>query len=182
MKKLILFLALLPVLLFCSCEKLFDTEPKAEVSIQTWLQSNYSEYGYYSDGEFHYIISPFELQEIDSINLRDTSYVSSTGVPIIIENNSVYIEEGGEKYLVEHRIDYGTSEIHFTIKSTNYVKITCYDILFQIRFEDNSTEDIIFNGTGVQKRTSVEDIFYFETQGKRVIDVKVIDYSLYKNC
>lgn len=178
MKKILLIYILITLtIFFVSCKKTFNTEPKAKIYIKTFLQTNYSEWGYYSNDKFHHVLSAFV---IDSIQLPDTSFTSMTGVSILVVDGITYVDINGELLPIVHRTTFGPVEIHYVVENCG-TNMEAYEILAEIRCEDNSIYDLVINGGGVQRRATVEDIAYFEVEQKRVININIKDYELYKN-
>ncbi len=172
-------LIIMTTTLFTSCQK--DVVDKATCDIKTWKQSNYTEWGYHADGKFYHVLSGFVLENVNNITIQDSSFTSE-GESFVIIQGITYIDIGGIFFAIEQRIDYGIAEIKYIIDNKSYRDIKCYDIWVEIRFSNNTTEEIIINGTGIQKRSTPEGIFSYDTNGKRIIDITIKDYEFYTNC
>ena len=174
-------LILLLIISLSSCQK--DKIDTATCDIKTWEQSNYIEWGYHdNNNEFHHILSGFAMESIDNIIVQDTTF-TSRGEFIVIKYGITYTFVGGQLYPIERKKFYDTAEIKYRIYNNSYRDIGCFDIWVEIRYYDNNTTDeVIINGTDIQSRAEVEDIFYYDSKGKRISDIVIKDYAFYKNC
>ena len=171
-------LILLLIISLSSCQK--DKIDSATCDIKTWEQSNYTEWGYYNKyNEFCHVLSGFAMSDED---MPDTAFTSMTGVSILIIDNVTYTIIGLDTLEIKQRKFYDTAEIKYIIYNGSYRDVGCFDIWVEIRYDNNTTEEVIVNGTDIQSRAEVEDIFYYDSKGKRIIDIVIKDYAFYKNC
>jgi hypothetical protein len=174
MKKILLFISLF---IFFACEKQINEHClKADFSIKSVFQAECSEWGYYDNGVFHHVLSPFVLDSVT--NLKDTTFTSLTGEVIVIKDDTTYVQFGTELFKICHRIDFGTAEIRYLVKNKTKFTIGYYEFKTEIYCSDGTVYENIFHGAGVPKWELIEEIAYFETHGRKIIDIIITDYYL----
>ena len=156
--------------------------------VEEFHQDEYSEWGYYNNGKFHHVLSAFALEHKDKIDIKDTSFVSTTGVAIVVKDKVTYIDLGGGNLKeIEHRLFYDNCEVKYGIDNNTFCYIEHYSVRFKLIFEDNSIHFLDEKGYGIQEMNNVnylqctfKPIIDTEPYGKKIIKIEVEHFYIHE--
>jgi len=181
MKKFKLLLAILiAIIIFFGCKKdfLFDPDLKASVQIKSFEQSDYEEYGYFDDSVFHHILDAFQMRELEDIVPDNDTVIGFRGNTFTIIKGITYIKIDSTLHPIIQNISYGTAEIKCDVENKGMFNIGYYEILLNVRCSDTILE-CAHLGYDIPVNKIAHDMFYFDTDERRIIDIEVKDYHLF---
>jgi len=185
MKKLTYILLIFSLFSLIGCEKNFDTsfdsKPRGEIYVKKFNQDYQTKTGFIENGIYHDVLFPFKFVDVNSVEVKDTTFIALTGETIIVKQKIAYVVYEGNMYQIENIVSYGLTQIDYVVNNTGNFTIGFYDLYFKIKFSDNSEEEYYVDGADVKYKKKVDVIAYYNPLNpKRIVDVTVSKYYLYK--